>query len=330
MKNMLKTSLVFSSIVFFVLIFSNKVSAQSCSPTFPSNQCDVSNSVTITANVPESSVTFSGFAPWGSIITFKEADSVIGTAVTGADSQFTKTISAPSGIHNYILYLIDTEGNYSPEIAFNNIGITNHTNTAISNIHLPPTIKIAKSKIFSGETLTVSGQGPGGSSINLFLNGKAVYSALISSTSKWSFNLNSGYSVGENLLFANLSRPLVNDSENSLTVKFTVEVCNNCPPAEPEIKKPEEPTKEPSPGKSTYDVKINIGLGLGENWLLFSSIIITSILLLVFLLIIFARRKRKRQKEILKELEEKVERDLHKDNPDLRIEKDFWEAEKEW
>src|SRR4030065_1824048 len=63
--------------------------------------------VTVTAIVPETTVTFSGFAPASSTVTIKEGAVVIGTTVTNPRCGFTRTIISSPGSHNFSLYYTD-------------------------------------------------------------------------------------------------------------------------------------------------------------------------------------------------------------------------------
>jgi hypothetical protein len=124
--------------------------------------------VTITAVVPETTVTFSGFAPASSTITIKESGTPIGTAVTNPSGSFTRTITSSPGLHDFSLYYTDTAGRTTPETDFNGVNLPVHLDTPISNIHLPPTIALSKTTINKGDSVAVFGQGAPGSTVHVF------------------------------------------------------------------------------------------------------------------------------------------------------------------
>src|SRR4030042_3121192 len=158
--------------------------------------------VTITAIVPETTVTFSGVAPASSTVTIKEGVVVIGTTVTNPSGVFTRTITSSPGSHIFSLYYTDTAGRTTPETYFNGVNLPVHVDTPISNTHLPPTIALSKSPISQGESVLVFGQGAPGSTVHVFLNGGEKFSGVIGGGSDWQFNLTSGYTAGTNTLYA--------------------------------------------------------------------------------------------------------------------------------
>lgn len=181
--------------------------------------------VTITAVVPETTVTFSGFAPASSTVTIKESGAVIGTTVTNPSGTFNKTILSSPGLHDFSLYLTDTAGRTTPETYFNGVNLPAHVDTPISNIHLPPTIALSKYSISQGETVAVFGQGAPGSTVHVFLNGGEKFSGVIGGGSDWLFTLSSGYNAGANTLYAYLTKLSLADSVNSFTVNLQVNLC---------------------------------------------------------------------------------------------------------
>ncbi|OGY22172.1 MAG: hypothetical protein A2126_00590 [Candidatus Woykebacteria bacterium GWB1_45_5] len=181
--------------------------------------------VTITATVPETTVTFSGFAPASSTVTLKEGVVVIGTTTTNPSGVFTRTVVSSSGLHDFSLYYTDTAGRTTPETYFNGTNLPPHVDTPISNIHLPPTIALSKSPISQGESVLVFGQGAPGSTVHVFLNGGEKFSAVVGGGSDWLFTLSSGYNVGANSLYAYLTRAGLSDSVNSFTVNLQVNPC---------------------------------------------------------------------------------------------------------
>jgi hypothetical protein len=185
----------------------------------------VSGSVTVTATVPQSTATFSGFAPVSSTVTIKDNSVVAGTTTTTLAGTFSKTIISTPGLHDFSLYLTDTAGRTTPETIFSGVAIISQTDNPISNIHLAPTIALSKSTIFKGETVSVFGQGAKGSTIHVFINGVERFTSNLT-TSDWQFTFGqSHYNVGANSFYAYLTRSSVVNSINSFTKILTV---NNC------------------------------------------------------------------------------------------------------
>jgi hypothetical protein len=168
-------------------------------------------------------VTVSGYAPPNSVITIKQNGSIIGNTTTSSAGAFNKTLSATPGTHTYSLYFTDTHGLESSEVSFSGIVINNQADTPITNIHMPPTIALGTSSIFNGESTLVYGQGAPGSTLHLFLNSKEIFTTVIHG--QWSYNLSSGYVIGNNSLFAYLTRAGLTNSIDSKKVELTV---NNC------------------------------------------------------------------------------------------------------
>jgi len=181
--------------------------------------------VTVTATVPETTVTFSGFAPASSTVTIREGGLVIGTTVTGPDGTFSKTIINTPGIHDFTIYYTDTAGRATPETSISGITLVVHLDTPVNNIHLPPTIALSKNLIYNGEQVAVFGQAAPGSTMHVFLNGAEKFTDVVGGGSDWLFTLSSGYIVGDNLIYAYLTKGGIPDSINSYTVTLTVNSC---------------------------------------------------------------------------------------------------------
>jgi len=180
--------------------------------------------VTITATVPNSTATFSGWAPASSVVTIKDNGSAVATTVTNPGGQFNRTVDSSAGAHDFALFYTDTAGLTTPETTFS-VNLPNQIDTPISDIHLPPTIALSKNPIVKGETVAAFGQAAPGSTLHFFLNGSEK-ATIVLSTSNWQVNIGpSDYVVGTNTLYAYLSRSLLADSVNSYSLTLTV---NNC------------------------------------------------------------------------------------------------------
>lgn len=185
----------------------------------------VNGSVTITATVPDCTVTFSGYAPKNSTITFKDSGSVIGTTTANTSGVFTKTIVSTPGSHDFSMYATDTAGRTTPETFFSGVNLINQTDNPINNIHLPPTIALSKSSIYKGETVSVFGHAAPGSTVHVFVNGVEKYTAAVP-TGDWQYTFGqSVYVVGSNSIYAYLTRSGLPNSVNSSTKTLTVSNC---------------------------------------------------------------------------------------------------------
>jgi hypothetical protein len=220
-----RSSFVLTSLFVFLINSSGIAVAASCSPIFPSTTCSNSEDITITATVPDSTATFTGFAPGSSTVTFKDNTVVTGTVVTLPSGTFTKTVISTPGLHDFAVYFTDTSGRTTPETLFPGINLPYHADTPISNVHLPPTIELTRDSIVTGESTTVLGQAAPGSTIHVFLNGVEVYSALIGAGSDWQHTFSSGYQIGSNTLKAYLTRTGAADSIYSFDKTLTVGSC---------------------------------------------------------------------------------------------------------
>ncbi|MDP2671096.1 MAG: hypothetical protein Q8P13_01385 [bacterium] len=289
---------------------------------------------TITANVAGTSATFSGFAAPKALVTIKEGGSVIGTVQASSAGTFSKKIVSDPGLHTFSLYQTDSAGRATPLTTIKDVSLANHFDTPVSNIHLPPTIALSRSSLTSGESVTVSGQGAPGSTVNLFLNGTRVYNAKIGASGKWQFVITSGYKIGSNSVYANLSRVGLSDSVNSQGLSF-------------EVKKACSGSACPSSGGGSTsspevnfkaDIKVNLTIDkqISFLFLLIFVIIITLLILLlvVFLVLAFGflsqgKTRRNRFEETLENLEARLETDVRNNQPLERLREDFQKAEEE-
>lgn len=219
-----------SSLILVVLIFlttSQIVEAQSCSPPSlipPDNTCSVSSDVTITATVPDSTATFSGYAPASSVVTIKDNGTATGTTTTAGGGTFTRTVISTPGLHDFALYFTDTSGRTTPETLFDDVNLPFHTDTPVNDVHLPPTIALSRTSIVSGEGVNIFGQAAPGSTVHIILNGTEVFSGVLDS-SDYNFLLSSGYVVGDNTIHSYLTRSGLANSINSFTQNLTVTNC---------------------------------------------------------------------------------------------------------
>jgi hypothetical protein len=182
--------------------------------------------VNVGATVPDSSVSFSGFAPAGSTVTIRDSGTTVATTTTSAAGTFSRSFVTTAGVHDFSLFLTDTVGRTTPETFFDDVNVPTHADLPISNVHLPPTIALSKTSINKGETTLVSGQAAPGSTVHVIVNGVERYSAVVGSGSSWQFTLTqTGYQVGNNSIHAYLTRTGLANSVNSFTKTLVVANC---------------------------------------------------------------------------------------------------------
>lgn len=221
---MLKKSLVLSLITLFLSSSTGVIEAGSCTPIFPATSCSVTDDVTVTATVPDSTATFSGVAASSSIVTIKDDGVATGTTTTNPGGAFSKTVISTPGLHDFALYFTDTSGRTTPETLFDDVNLPFHVDTPINDVHLPPTIELSRNTIYYSEGINIFGQAAPGSTIHIILNGTEVFSAVLGS-SDYNFLLNSGYVIGNNTIYSYLSRTGLANSINSFTQNLNVSNC---------------------------------------------------------------------------------------------------------
>ncbi len=217
----------FLVIFMFIVFLTNPlkmVEAGSCTPVFPATTCSVSGDVTVTATVPDSTATFSGYAPGSSVVTIKDNTVAAGSTTTNPSGTFSKTVVSTPGSHDFALYFTDTSGRNTPETIFSGVNLPFHTDTPVNDVHLPPTIELSRSSITNGEGINIFGQAAPGSTVHVILNGTEIFSSVLSS-SDYSFLVNSGYSVGSNSVHTFLTRSGLADSIDSFSQNFDVSNC---------------------------------------------------------------------------------------------------------
>lgn len=287
--------------------------------------------VNVSATVPATTVTFSGFAPPSSVVFVKETGLIVGSAVTDSSGHFSKTIVSTSGQHSYTIYLIDNQGRSTPEVPFDNLNLINQLDTPVTNINLPPTIAVTKTKIAQGEIATVFGQSAPGSVTNVYVNNVKRFSLMVGNDGKWQIDLNGVNIADHSEFYAVNSRPTLPDSAKSFVVTLDVLAC-----ADQDCNRTSSPTSTspPTPAVSTpsssnnLNFKIDFGSKIGTI-IIFTSIFISIVLILILLVLflIWLASRRRKKKDVLAELENKVEKDLQSPNPIPQIRSDFEEAE---
>lgn len=289
---MIKRLLIIFSLVFLsILVSSGKTEAQSCTPVFPATTCSVTDSITIIATVPETTVTFSDYAPISSVVYIKEGGYIIGSVVTLSSGVFTKTVTSIPGAHTYSIYLIDTVGRTTPETILETVTLSTHIDLPISTINLPPTISISKTKITQGESVSISGQGAPGSTVDIYINNVNKFSYLVGSDSNWVFSPSVSDLSDKNSFYAISNRSGLNPSVKSQVVSLEITACTgaNCNHITQPPTSAATPATTAAPTQKTYNFKLEIGENL-RNFILLTSIFISVFGLIIFFLILLLRR----------------------------------------
>lgn len=114
-------------------------------------------------------IIFKGYAYPFAFITFSRNESVIGTAVVGADGLFEKKIDTFSGLASFGFWARDPENMHSPTISLS-ISVPLNAEVTVSNILIPPTISLNKGIFLKGEDLKLAGFGYPGGPVQVFIN----------------------------------------------------------------------------------------------------------------------------------------------------------------
>lgn len=158
-------------------------------------------------------------------------DSVnVGTAQTSSNGVFSFTTQSSPGTATLGVWAVDSAGTRSVTLS-NTFDVTQGAVTNLNDLILPPTLKLSKQNISSGETITVSGQSVPSATINLYVDKNTT--ASVASTQAlpsgiWSIEYNtSRLSNAEHTLRARSvsgTLPLTTQSSFSSTVQLFVGV----------------------------------------------------------------------------------------------------------
>jgi len=136
------------------------------------------------------SITFSGFAFPGGIVTFLRNESTIGTELTRPDGTFTKTVSVSPG---FITFGIRAKDQRGLDSATTNITLNVQANQTINiaNIFLSPTITADRFNLQRGGTLRIFGSAFPQSTVRIFNNfspsGSPMGNVLTSTGGLWEY-----------------------------------------------------------------------------------------------------------------------------------------------
>lgn len=144
-----------------VLFFGRSVFAQLPPP--------VTNSLTVSTYVEDTTVIFQGYASPGAHVLFMRDTAVVGTTTATQSGYFEKRIGALAPNINVIkIYSTDRRGERTSSIKFS-INLVGHTDTTVRDVILPPTIDIEKSKVNPGEKVRIGGITVPNAEVRIFL-----------------------------------------------------------------------------------------------------------------------------------------------------------------
>jgi cysteine-rich repeat protein len=153
----------------------------------------------------------------------------VGTSQANSSGIFEFSTEAPPGTATLGLWAIDIAGTRSVTLS-NTFDVTQGAVTNLNDIILPPSIKLSKANVNSGETITVSGQAVPNATINLYTDKnttKPVGTAQSASNGVWSIEYTNKLSNAEHTLRARSisgTPPLTVQSSFSSTMQLFVGV----------------------------------------------------------------------------------------------------------
>lgn len=150
----------------------------------------VSNTITVSTSVDDTSVVFTGRSSPRSYIVFMQESTVIGTTLADDGGYFTKKVGAlKPGINTISIYLTDYRQQQSSTIKYT-INVSPHTDTFVNKVTLPPTIDIERHLIEHDERVRIGGMSVPDSTITLFLfDEKITKSIPVDSAGKWTIGI---------------------------------------------------------------------------------------------------------------------------------------------
>ena len=153
----------------------------------------------------------------------------VGTVQSNASGAFSFSTKSSPGTATLGVWALDLSGTRSITLS-NTFDVTQGAVTNLNDITLPPSIKVSKTNINPGETITVSGQAVPNASINLFVdrNTTPVGTAVAAAGGAWSIQYSTArLSNSEHTLRARSisgTPPLTTQSSFSSTVQLFVGV----------------------------------------------------------------------------------------------------------
>jgi large repetitive protein len=209
--------------------------------------------LTVTIQVGDTIMTFSGKTSPNAQVSFMENNSVLGTTVADNDGNFSKSLlSQNPGVHLYSFYTTDTNGKTSSTVNYS-VSLTSGTETELSSIVLPPTINLSGTGIGKGNNLKISGLTVASSTVTPFFSGvshsySASGSTISGSNGYWEYYFGTGdLSLGDYRVYAKTSTSESHLSDSSEVKDFTVNIASTPTSTSSDSTAALTPTPTPTP-----------------------------------------------------------------------------------
>lgn len=193
---------------FILLIVTVTLCHFAASPAF-------AESLSVSLQVGDTRVEFSGFTSPNAFITIKQNDSVIGTTLADSSGIWDKTIEVYNpGIQSFELFATDTHNLPTPTLRYD-VNLAPNTYTTIGNIILPSTIAqdLTTSTIYGATSPTAI--------VTLMFSDSSTTTVFVGSDGSWLYNY-SEMAPGSYSVYAVATLPGNYISLESQTISFTV------------------------------------------------------------------------------------------------------------
>lgn len=143
--------------------------------------------LTLSIDVGDTVVTFSGWTAPNSLVTIKENGVAVGTALSDEQGFFTKTLTAQTP-ENKVFQLSSTHlpsGSMTDTVEYS-VYLTPTVETTLSNIVFPPTAELSATQVLPDEQLLISGWAPPGSVVELMVGADYFLSFTAGEQGYWS------------------------------------------------------------------------------------------------------------------------------------------------
>jgi hypothetical protein len=125
----------------------------------------------VTATVLDTSMSFSGYTSPNSLVTFTDNSVLVGTTVSDSTGKFTKLFSAQTpGLHSVVIWSTDPDSLNTQPIQFDLV-LTSHSELALGNIYLPPTLNVPTGVFSGNDTLNIHGYARPNSQVKISITG---------------------------------------------------------------------------------------------------------------------------------------------------------------
>jgi hypothetical protein len=166
--------------------------------TLPLSAAAIAVSEPVEFVVPDTTLTVSGLASPGALVTIYDANTIIGTTLADGNARFTKEfVALEPGLINLRLEFIDKSGRKS-NIVTDTVSLAFHKQTAVEYF-LPPTLGIDPIKVAQGDQVVFFGSSVPNSQLSIVIDGgNTVLRPQTDSNGNYSVSLaTDGYFLGQ-------------------------------------------------------------------------------------------------------------------------------------